>query len=146
MPEMKVVAFVNFPRLQSLLQNIVRKMMRRHERKIAREGKQQDGIDPGFAQKAKFFGQGTDQLEIGIGPQNPDGMRLERDRNRAAGLGFRPFHDVRQNSAMGAMHAVKVADADYAGSEASWDLFEFVKNMHCFVTAICRKHSLAITH
>src|ERR1035441_9094561 len=54
-PEVEVVAFMNFAGMQPLLQNSMSKLVRRHEREIAREGKEQDRIDTGGFQQTQFF-------------------------------------------------------------------------------------------
>ncbi len=54
-PEVEVVAFVNFAGVQAPFQNFMGELVRRHQRKIAREGKQHHRVDPGRFEQAQFF-------------------------------------------------------------------------------------------
>ena len=54
--EMKVEAFVYLARLQTCFQDVMGKRLRRHERKIARERKQQNSIQASGFQQAQFLG------------------------------------------------------------------------------------------
>ena len=57
-------------------------------------------------------------------------MRLEGDRNRLYRLLPRALHNLAKNVGVGAMHTVKVANAHQRRTEASGNVFEFVKNIH----------------
>jgi Skp family chaperone for outer membrane proteins len=68
-PKVKVIAFVNLARMQALLQNFMRKLARRHQRKIAREGKQQNRIHSSGLQQPQLFRKRSQQFQILIGTQ-----------------------------------------------------------------------------
>src|SRR5580692_6151081 len=106
-------------------------VMRSHERQIAGEGEQEDGVQARGLQQAKFFGRRGEQFQSGVGPQDPNGMRLERNRYRFALFLSRAADDVVQHAGMGPMHAVKVAHAQQRWTEAGGNVIEFVKNLHC---------------
>jgi len=105
--------------------------MRSHQRQIAGEGEQKDGVQARCLQKAKFFRRRGEQFQSGVGPQDPDGMRLERNRYRLALLLSCAADDVGQHAGMGPMHAVKVPHAQERWTEAGGNVIEFVKNLHC---------------
>ena len=67
--------------VQAFLEDVMRKLVRGHQGKIARERKQQDRIDASCRKQAQFFGSGSEELKAAIGPQDAHRMRLERDRN-----------------------------------------------------------------
>jgi hypothetical protein len=57
-------------------------------------------------------------------------MGLERDRDRLRLLLARTLGDVLENSFVGAMHAVEVADAHDRRAKVGWNIFEFVEDLH----------------
>ena len=128
--EMKVVAFVHFAGVELLLQNFFRKLPRRHQRKIASEGQQQDCVQAAGLEQAEFFRSRGDQFEPGVWPQDADGMGLEGDCHRLGALLPRAAHDLLQHVAVGAMHAVKVPDAHQRRAEAGGNILEFVEDLH----------------
>ena len=75
--EVEVVALVHFAGMQAPLQNLMGKLMRCHQRKIAREGKQQNRVDAGSFEQAQFFWKRSQQFQILIGTQDTGRVRLE---------------------------------------------------------------------
>ncbi len=109
------------------------KRLRRHERKIARERKQQNSIQASGLQQAQFLRSRREQLQSGVGPQDSHRMRLESQRQRLEALLPRPRHNLGEHSRVRAMHAVKVSDAQYRRPESGGHFFEFMENLHLFV-------------
>ena len=128
--EVEVVAFVNFTGMQTLFQNFMGKLVRRHQRKIAREGKQQNRVDSGGFEQAQFFRQRSQQLQAVIGTQDAGGVRLESDHHRLRIRSLRAAHDLVNNMAVSAVHAVEVADTDDRGTEVARDVVEFMESSH----------------
>src|SRR5579864_7087200 len=106
-------------------------VMRSHERQIAGEGEQEDVVQACGLRQAKFFGRRGEQFQSGVGPQDPDGMRLERNRYRLALLLSCAADDIGQHAGMGPMDAIKVPYAQQRSTEAGGNVIEFVKNLHC---------------
>jgi hypothetical protein len=129
-PEVEVVAFVNFPGMKPLLKNFMGKLVRRHQRKIAREGEQQDRIDAGGFQESQLFRKRSQQLQVVIGPQDAGGVGIKGDNHRLPAPGFRAPHDFVQNMAVSAVHTVEVTNADERGTEIAGNIVEFVESSH----------------
>jgi hypothetical protein len=55
---------------------------------------------------------------------------LEGNNHRLRVSGFRSPHDLVQNMAVSAVHAVEVADADERWTEVAGDVVEFVESSH----------------
>src|SRR5947209_5403094 len=109
---MEVEAFVNFDSFQSIAQNDLREILRAHQRQIAREGKQQNGVNSCLFQKPEFFSSGREQLQAGIRAQNSHRMRFETHSNRLGRPLARAENNLVEHPAVRAMYSVKVADAD----------------------------------
>ena len=137
MAEAEVVAFVYFTRPQPFFQDLLGELPWRHERQIAGEGKQKNGVQPGAFEKAQFFWGRREQLQSGVWPQDAHRMRLERHRYCFASLFARPPHNVFQHGTVGTMHTVKVPHGDYRRAEAGRHIVEFMKDLHtiCYVAA-----------
>ena len=135
MPEAKVVAFVNFARVQFSLQNAFRKLPRRHKRKIAPEGQQQHGVNSRAFEPAQFLGSRGEQFQSGFRPQNARRMRLERNRDRLAPTRPRPRNNFLQHMRMRPVNAVKIPHADQAGPKPEGTSSSLWKT--CIVVAIC---------
>src|SRR5208282_3229163 len=135
--EVEVVAFVNFTGMQALFQNFMSKLMRRHQRKIAREGKQQNRVDAGGFEQPQFLRKWGQQLEIVIGTQDASGMRLEGDNHGLSVLSLRPAHDLIENMTVSTMYAVEVADAEQRRTEVAGDVVEFVESQHPKSARLC---------
>src|SRR5208282_2586515 len=129
-PEVEVVAFVDFPGMQALLQDFMGKLVRRHQRKIARKREQQDRVDPGGFQQAQFFRKRSQQFQVVTGTQDAGGMGLEGDNHRLRAPSFRAPHDFVHNVAVSAVHTVEVTDADERGTEVAGNIVEFVESSH----------------
>src|SRR3954452_21686831 len=128
--EMKVVTFVHFARMQLLLQDVVRELMGRHQREIAGEGKQQNRVESGRFEQAKFFGKWREQLQASVGPENADRMRFEGHCHGFGSLLRSAGEDVLQHGAMRAMDSIEVADAQERGSEVAGNLVQVVEDLH----------------
>src|ERR1039458_6891309 len=129
-PEVEVVAFVNLAGMQALLQNFMGKLVRRHQRKIAREGEQQNRVDAGGFQQAQFLRSRSQQFQVVIGTQDAGGVGLEGDSHRLRVSGFRSPHDLIQNMPVSAVYAVEVTDAEQRGTEVAGNIVEFVESSH----------------
>jgi len=64
---MEVVALMHLAGMQPPFQNFMGKLVRRHQRKIAREGKQQHRVNPRGFQQPQLFRQRSQQLQSVIG-------------------------------------------------------------------------------
>src|ERR1700722_13230315 len=129
-PEVEVVPLMNFTRLQALLQNVVGELMRRHQRKVARKGKQQNRIDAGTSQKLKLFRQRSQQLQIVIGTQNARGMRLKRNHHRSRLRRPRAPHDLINHVPVSPMYPVKISNTDKSRPEGAGHVVEMVEGQH----------------
>src|SRR5579864_2095999 len=109
--ETEVVAFVYLARVQSFFQDVVGEGFWSHERQVAREREEKNGIKAGSPEQSKPFGSRSKQLKSRIRSQDPHGMRLEGDRHGPASLLLCARDDVNENPGMRAMHSVKVTDA-----------------------------------
>src|SRR5580658_4461605 len=128
--EMEVVTFMYLAGLQTVFQNVMRKVSRRHKRKVARKREQQNCVDASRLEQTHFLGRGSEQLQRRFRPQNPHRMRLERDRHGLASLRPRAGHNVCQYRRVSAMNAVEVAHAQQGGSKAGRNVVEFMKSLH----------------
>jgi len=106
------------------------KLVRRHERKIAREGKQQNRVNASSFEQPQFFRKRSQQLEIVIGTQDPRRVRLKGDNHGLRVSSLCSPHDFIENMPMSPMHAVEVADANQRGTKVAWNVVEFVENQH----------------
>ena len=106
------------------------KLVRRHERKIAREREQQNRVDARRFQQAQFFRKRSQKFQVVIGTQNAGWVGLKGDDHRLCVFGLRAPHNLVENHAVSAVHTVEVADADQCGTEVVGNIFEFVKGPH----------------
>jgi hypothetical protein len=65
-----------------------------------------------------------------IGAQNARRVRLKCNHDRQRLLRASAAHDLVENSAMGAVHAIKVPDADQRGPKVVWNIGGVLKNQH----------------
>src|SRR5581483_910930 len=128
--EMKVVAFVNFDRVQPVLEDLASKLFRRHERQVATERQKQNRVHSGSFQQAQLLGSWCEQLESTIGAQNSDRVRLKRHGNRSRISLARPGDNFPKHMSVSTVDAVKVADTDDGRTKIAWNFFELVTNLH----------------
>src|SRR4029077_19413635 len=104
--EVKVVALMDFAGAQSFLQNLVGKLVRSHQRQVARERKEQDGVNSGRGQQPQFLRRRGEKLKSGVRTQDASGMRLEGHRH---GLGVErigTLDNFAEHEAVRAVYAV----------------------------------------
>ncbi len=106
------------------------KLMRRHQRKIARERQQQNRIDSSSFQQPQLFRERGKQFQTVIGSQNPGRVRLKSNHHRLSMTSLSPPHDLVQNMAMSAVDAIEVANADHRRPKLPRNVVEMVKDVH----------------
>src|SRR5947209_18588567 len=74
-PESEVVSLVHLAGMKLLLEDALCKLPRRHQRKIAPEGQEQDGIDPGVGKQTKLLRSRSEQFQGRFRSENPRWMR-----------------------------------------------------------------------
>jgi len=130
MAEVEVISLMNLAGMEVFFQDVVGKLVRRHQREIASKRQHQNRVERGGLEEAEFFRGWSQQFESMIGAQNAGRMRLEGDDDgmRLGGLGA--ANDFIDDRAVRAVDAIKIADADKRGTEVARNFVEFVKDLH----------------
>ncbi len=108
---MKVEAFVNFFRVQFADEDLFNKVVRAHDGEIAREGKDERGVDARVGEKTNAALSRRDELEIFVGMKDSHGMRVEGD-DHGFGAGFAcALNHLLEHRLVCQVDAIEVADA-----------------------------------
>src|SRR5450432_3824166 len=129
MTEAEVESFMHLAGVQLFLQNAFGKLSWRHQRKIAAEGKQENGIYAGGFEQAQFFGGRREELQSRFRSQNSRGMRLKGYSNGFVPIRASARHNLAQYMRVCTVHAIEIAHADEGRAEISGNVVEGMKNL-----------------
>src|ERR1017187_5171089 len=134
MPKVKVIPLVNLAGMEMFFQDVVGKLVRRHQRKIACEGQHQNRVESGGLEQAEFLRSRSQEFKCVIGSKDARRMGLKGDDDRPCLRGLRMANDFIDDRAVSAVNAIEIADADDRGTEVAGDIVEFVEGQHSAIS------------
>jgi hypothetical protein len=140
---MEVVTFVDLASFEFLAEDFFGELVWAEQGEIAAKWEQEDSVNAGGFHEAEFLRRGREQLEAGVGAQNPNGVWVEGDSDRFRVPLPGTLNDVAEDGLMGAMDAVEIADTDDGGAEAGGYLVEVAKEEHAVRMRVARNESRA---
>src|ERR1700690_2424702 len=130
MAKAEVISLMHLARVEMFLENVMRKLVRSHERKIARKRQQQNRVQLGGLQQPKFSRGWRQQFESVVGTKNARRMRIESHHHRDRAGGASAAHDLSDDGAVSAVNPVEVADAHNRRTEVRRNVRELMKDAH----------------
>jgi hypothetical protein len=128
--EVEVGALVDLEDVQAADEDVGGELARRHEREVAVEGEDENGVETELLQQAQLDGQGRDEALGGVGPKDADRMRVEGDDQRACAEFMRATNVLAQDVLVCAVYAVEVADGNDSGAEVAGKVVEMAEDEH----------------
>jgi hypothetical protein len=110
--EVKVVAHIDFQRSNSREQDLAYELFRANRCELCIEIFHDQSVDLSLLEQLDLLFVGREQTRSSIGPQYPDGMRIEGIDDGGAFTGSRSRHDGVRDRAMTNMQPIEIANRD----------------------------------